>query len=208
MFLPFLLPSCRQDGDVAAGKARDARRSALMARLGTARARRSYAVSDRSSMRSRSARLAAAREQQQARGQRRQHAEDRKGVSISHDGGLLTHDVAKRDDGLTPGGGGVADAVADEIGGELVQAFPDAIPEQCDIAADDVGMELLPLGHDRRQYCGAESAAEITQHVEHAGRGARVSGAMPAKAIPVNGVSATACPIDRTMLGTRSWSPA
>ncbi|MCY1289944.1 hypothetical protein D9M70_390600 [compost metagenome] len=62
-----------------------------------------------------------------------------------------------------------------EVLGQIADAVTDLVAGKRDGLADDVGMELLPLGQHGRERGRSNRAAEIAQHVRQAGGGGRVA---------------------------------
>ena len=109
------------------------------------------------------ARLPLPCDQDQGRSEQEQAAQHREGIAVGHDHRLLPDDVPERHEGLLLRRGGIADAVAHEVGSEVVEALADGVAKQGHRAADHIGMELLALRDDRRQQRRAKRAAEISQ---------------------------------------------
>src|ERR1700729_100675 len=106
-----------------------------------------------SSMRARAAGLAPAGQQNDAGSDDKHGAEQGERVAVTHDERLALDRLAESDDGLTVRGGQIADAAGREIFGHDVEPLAHGFAVHVDRRADDVRVELLAFGHERR-VCG------------------------------------------------------
>src|SRR5678815_4680821 len=77
------------------------------------------------------------------RSERQHDADHGEGVTEAEHQRLTLHDVADRHDRLAVRGGGVGDAVAEEVVGDLGDPGPHLVAAEMNGLADDVGVCLL-----------------------------------------------------------------
>ena len=141
-------------------------------------------------------------EEQRDGGDRKHDADHGEGVAEAHDERLALDGRADRGDRLVLRDGRIGDAMRHEVLRQLVDPLAHFVAVERDRLADDVRMELLALGQDRRRASPCrprrrDCAACWTGPM----RRAASLGAMPAVVIAVIGVSTSAWPMARTMFG-------